>query len=415
MIDLNGNAGKIRILIVAFSDSIHTSRWISQLDHDKYELFLFPSVPFKETHSLIRGITIYQIQKSSNDHDKSVTVKSSSSIYRLSEKIIGTSLTQKIAKRLFVKKLQEMALMRTIKRIKPGIVHTMETQESGYQVVKIKHRLDDFKWIHSTWGIDLHYFQTFPKHQKILTKLFSQIHTYIAEGDRDVKIARNLGYHGKAIVIPSVGGSLNFALFDSIGGRGKPSSRKMIILKGYEGHERLASAALMALRKIKEMLKDYEIIVYSCSEKLLPLVNEIRSENEFDLKIKGHIKYEDLLDLTIQSRISITNNLSDGVPNTMLEAMALGAFPIQSNTAITDGWIKDGKNGLLTVPTDQENIAAAIAKALRDDQMVDEAADYNYKLIRERLNIDTIKNQINSIYGTFSVSPGHEESVEFAL
>jgi glycosyltransferase involved in cell wall biosynthesis len=150
------------------------------------------------------------------------------------------------------------------------------------------------------------------------------------------------------------------------------------------------------------MLTGYEVIVYSCSSKLLPIISDIQRQNEFQISYYADMAHDDLLEKTCSARISITNNLSDGVPNTMLEAMALGAFPIQSNTAITEGWIEDGKNGLLTNPRDINQIAEAISKALTDDRLVDDAAVLNGRLVREKLNFNTIKTQIEDLYKTAS-------------
>ncbi len=82
----------------------------------------------------------------------------------------------------------------------------------------------------------------------------------------------------------------------------------------------------------------------------------------------------------------------------MLEAMAFGSFPIQSNTAITEGWIDDGLNGILTVPTDENNIADAITRALSEDLLVDKAATHNKILVRRKLDGEMIGKQIDSIY-----------------
>jgi hypothetical protein len=288
--------------------------------------------------------------------------------------------------------------------LQPDIIHSMETQQGGYLVSKVIHSYKKTDWIHSTWGIDFQYFLEYPEHEEQLKTLLSQIQILIAEGDRDVKIARGLGFRKEAVIIPSVGGSPDFELFDILDTANPPSSRRNIILKGYEGYGRSASAALKAMRRIKPLLKGYEVIIYSCSKELMPLVEEIQNGNEFKLKVVDDLQYQDILLMTAGSRISITNNFYDGVPNTMLEAMAFGTFPIQSNTAITEGWIEDGVNGILTIPGDENNIAEAIKKALSDDQLIDKAADINRALVRKKLNGEMIKSEMDRIYSSLGRS-----------
>ena len=40
----------------------------------------------------------------------------------------------------------------------------------------------------------------------------------------------------------------------------------------------------------------------------------------------------------------------DGRPNSMLEAMAMGSLPIQSDTACIEGWLEDGQNAFVVPP-----------------------------------------------------------------
>lgn len=383
-------------MIVAFSDSIHTARWVAQLDRTKYDIHLFPSVPFRQIYPQLKHITIWQWKRKADDKEKGLVYRNPSPIYRILEKGIGGLLMKKMA--ALIKQWQPISLNRTIRLLRPDIVHSMETQKAGYLVSNILKHNSRLKWVHSTWGVDLHYFQSFPDHKVKLEQMMPRINILISEGIRDINLARDLGYQGKYFVIPSVGGSMDFDYLDSLDMGIIPSQRRKIILKGYEGDERLASNSLKALRLIKDMLQGYEVIIHSCNENLLPAVKEVQSGNEFVLKTLAHIEYGELLRLTSESRISITNNLSDGVPNTMLEAMAFGTFPIQSNTAITEGWIENGKNGLLTDPLQVEQIAGAIKCALQDDELVNLAAQINRRLVRSELNREKIQKEVEKIY-----------------
>jgi glycosyltransferase involved in cell wall biosynthesis len=105
-----------------------------------------------------------------------------------------------------------------------------------------------------------------------------------------------------------------------------------------------------------------------------------------------------MLDLNKIARISITTNLSDGLPNSFLEAMIYGAFPIQSNTSNANEWIQVGVSGFLVPPNDPEIIEKAIRIALTDDNLVDNAALINHKLAKQKLDYKTIQNKAISIY-----------------
>lgn len=68
-----------------------------------------------------------------------------------------------------------------------------------------------------------------------------------------------------------------------------------------------------------------------------------------------------------QSIVYIGNNISDGIPNTVLEAMIMGAFPIQSNPGgATAEIIEEGNNGfLIHNPEDIEEIKKLILKRFK--------------------------------------------------
>jgi glycosyltransferase involved in cell wall biosynthesis len=83
---------------------------------------------------------------------------------------------------------------------------------------------------------------------------------------------------------------------------------------------------------------------------------------------------------------SVVTSLSDhdGTPNSMLEAMACGLFPVAGGIESVREWIDDGVNGLLCDPGSPEEAAGAILRALRDDDLRRAAAAHNRRLIADR-------------------------------
>ena len=76
----------------------------------------------------------------------------------------------------------------------------------------------------------------------------------------------------------------------------------------------------------------------------------------------------------------------------------MGSFPIQSNTAAVDEWIEDGVTGMIVPPEDPEIIEKVIRKALSDDEMVDRAAEANWRTVTERLDYDRVKEIAIGMY-----------------
>jgi glycosyltransferase involved in cell wall biosynthesis len=105
-----------------------------------------------------------------------------------------------------------------------------------------------------------------------------------------------------------------------------------------------------------------------------------------------------MLRLHGQARIHIGLAISDGIAITSLEAMVMGAFPIQSCTACADEWIVDGETGFIVPPEDPKIVAAAIRRAVSDDVLVDRAAELNAKVAQERLDQSIIRPKVIAMY-----------------
>jgi glycosyltransferase involved in cell wall biosynthesis len=99
-----------------------------------------------------------------------------------------------------------------------------------------------------------------------------------------------------------------------------------------------------------------------------------------------------------RARISIGLSISDAISTSFLEAMVMGAFPIQSWTSCADEWVEDGRTGLLVPPDDPDAVEAAIRKVLTDDGMVDRAMESNLGVAALRLDRERIRPLAVGIY-----------------
>ena len=63
------------------------------------------------------------------------------------------------------------------------------------------------------------------------------------------------------------------------------------------------------------------------------------------------------------SRVSVSLSEHDGTPNTLLEAMACGTFPIVGDVASMQEWIRDGTNGIVVSARDATGVTEALIRA----------------------------------------------------
>jgi len=387
----------MKILFVAFPFSIHTARWIRQLEHTGWEIHLFPSMDFHPLHSSITGITYYQ--PSGYEFSKIPGNKYIADIVSripFKRKNFVRKLSSGFSRSIGMNKSSAAKLSAVIKKIKPDIIHSLETQHAGYLVKESRDLIKgDFPvWIHSNWGIDLHFFGRLKSHQVRIKETLNAIDILIVEGKRDEVLAADFGFKGTIQTFSSVGGGFVKPPIDIT----PPSLRRKILIKGSEDIVRRGLVALRAVERCADMLSGYEIILYSANEITAAAAELSALRSGLQITVSISVSHEEMLRLNSQAKLSICVNVSDGLPNAMLEAMMMGAFPIQSETSLAGEWIEHGRNGMLVPPEDPDIIEKAIRESLGNDEMVDTAVSVNRKLIMDRLDYNQVRERVIEMY-----------------
>lgn len=345
-------------------DSIHVARWIAQFDASEVEFTLFPSTPNRRVHAMIKDMM------AKNGNIKIVPFGG-----RLSIPLWGMDL-------IFSDYVRGCLLRGILKRDQPDFVHALELQHGGYIASRA---LEDSSlktpFIATNYGSDIYWFQQFPKHLAKIKKLLARADRYSAECNRDVELAKKYGFTGEVMpVFPNAGGFSQEQLSRTLI---PTAERKVIAIKGYEGWVGRASVAVEALYSLTNELADYKIIFYSCNAKTIRLVKKLKRKTGLNIEWhgKGELSHTQMLDLFASARIYIGISLSDGISTSLLEAMAMGAFPMQTNTACVDDWFDNEIGGLSFSPEKSDRIISSLLQALRSDLMVNSARAINFHRI----------------------------------
>jgi glycosyltransferase involved in cell wall biosynthesis len=99
-----------------------------------------------------------------------------------------------------------------------------------------------------------------------------------------------------------------------------------------------------------------------------------------------------------RAEISVSPSTHDGTPNTLLEAMACGCFPIAGDLESVREWLVRGETGLIIDPADDEGLAWAMLRALEDEDMRATAARRNRQVIRQRADYAACMRQAEAFY-----------------
>jgi glycosyltransferase involved in cell wall biosynthesis len=102
------------------------------------------------------------------------------------------------------------------------------------------------------------------------------------------------------------------------------------------------------------------------------------------VRLLPKLTLEEMAMLYRMSTVFVSPSEHDGTPNTFLEAISCGCFPVVGNIESLQEWITDGENGLLIDPDDPLELARATSRALKDRGLRRKAVGINQTLIAER-------------------------------
>ncbi len=383
----------MRILFVAMPESIHTARWLSHIDNQAWKLYLFPSC-WGRLHPTVNRITFFSfslrsLKQGENVHDIWFTAI----LYYL-DSFISIVLGRPFS--FFT----EQSLVWIIRILKPDIIHSLEIQHAGYLTLRARNIIGkNFpSWIATNWGSDIYLFGKLPEHQQLIRDVMQSCDYYSCECERDVQLGREMGFQGKVLpVLPNAGG-VHIEHEMKFRQPGPISDRKIVILKGYQNWAGRALVAFQAFRLCQDALQGYTVVVYSANEDVKIAAQLFTNETGIAVDVIQSASHEEILELFGKSRVYIGLSISDGISTSLLEAMVMGTFPIQSCTACADEWIEDGKSGFIVPPEEPNVIAVAIRKALTNDILVNRAADMNAETVAERLDYSIIQARVIKIY-----------------
>jgi hypothetical protein len=357
--------------------SIHVIRWIENLKDTDYELYWFDILDRGKIDTLDSVYQFTNWKKRKKKHIKGE--------YFLSKKI--PSLYNTILP--FLEVTINEALQKIILEIQPEIIHSFEMQSCSYPILRTIKKFPNIKWIYSCWGSDLYYYQNFKDHALQIKAVLKRVDVLLTDCERDYVIAQELGFKNHFLgIIP---GGAGFKINELEPYKLPISERKLILVKGYEHNFGRALNVIKALKDLQSIISGYEIIVFGAHES----VKKYIQDNKLNFKVydRHELSHLDILELMGKSLLYIGNSTSDGMPNTLLEAIVMGAFPMQSNPGgVTAEIIKHKLNGLLIEnPEDINELKKLITYFLDNKNISVQAQELNFNLSQDKF--DYVKNK----------------------
>lgn len=354
----------MRILIVGMADSVHLAKWLRQFKGSSHKFEVVSSSPHRRIHPILQELM------SQGDQYK---------IHWLSRL---ASLPLWLADRVFGDWLRGALLAWRSSQFQPELVHVLEFQNGGYSFLRARSLTKAIRvpLLLTPYGSDIYWFQNFPKHLAKIKKLLGFASGISSECKRDEALATKYGFAGKfAPRIPASGGmKLDADLRDT-------GPRERIAIKGYQNKWGQALTALACVEEMSQELLDYEITLFSCNKVTIQAARKLAQRTGLTVTAygKGALKNEQVHELLSESVALVSLSTSDGVPASMLEAMANGAIPIQSDTSCCEEYLVNGIGGFLVRWDDKEQIKEKLRYILTDSNFRTSAAKANFAKLKE--------------------------------
>ena len=287
-----------------------------------------------------------------------------------------------------------------IQEFKPDVVHSFEMRLAGLPILEVMRKYPRIPFIYSSWGSDLFYYLQLGIARSTVNSFLERVDYLITDCKRDYSIAIESGYKNLFLgVYPGNGG----IAIDTTKIK-YSQERDTIIIKGYDDGVGLASKVIEGLQLVPiDLIKNFKIVVYSADDSIINLLKSAYSFKGLPIRIirrGAFISNHELLEIMGQSVLHIGNSISDGMPNALLEAMGMGAFPIQSNPGkVSEEVITHGVNGfLIENPLDSFEIANWIEKAIVNKELRAFAQNHNVDFVNKNYNRENLKQSIVQLY-----------------
>ena len=372
----------MKILLVSMP-SIHVVRWIENLKDSDIDLYWFDVLGKGElaTEVKLTQITGWKKRKISYIKGEHYLSKKFSKIYKKIQPFLEVTTSE--------------AFRNCILNIQPDIVHSFEMQSCSYPLLTTMKDFSNIKWIYSCWGSDLFFYSKIVSHKAKIKSILNRVDYLITDCKRDFEIAKKEGFKGEFLgVIP---GGTGFKI-EELKDRNSLKQRKVILVKGYEHRFGRGLNVVKAIHKLEREMQDFKVIVFGAH----PIVIDYIKKNALPYIVYGRhgLSHGDLLRIMGKTLVYVGNSISDGMPNTLLEAIVMGAFPIQSNPGnVTAEIIDNQKNGLLiSNPEDIDEIKNLISFAINNKEMIDNAITINQIFANENLDFFDNQQKIINLY-----------------
>jgi len=275
-----------------------------------------------------------------------------------------------------------------VDEIQPDLIHALRIPFEGMLAVVTPPQVP---LIVSIWGNDLtlHARGSFLMASQT-RRVLRRADGLLADANRDIRLGREWGFSSQkpTLVVPGAGGirleetgagSRSAALLEEL-----PDGPIVVNPRG----QRPGSLRQdVFFQSIPRVLEKFPGALFVCPW----LAGDAEAERWVaglgigaNTKLWPHLGQAQLWGLFKKAQVFVSPSVHDGTPNSLLEAMACGCFPVVGNIESMQEWIQNGVNGLLVDAASPRALAEGMIAALENPALRNAAKNKNAHLIVER-------------------------------
>lgn len=293
-----------------------------------------------------------------------------------------------------------------VARVGPDLVHAMRVPFEGLLAAEALRPVETPLLI-SIWGNDFTFHaDRFPLVAWMTRRAMKRADALNTECRFNLRLARTLGFSPKKpwTALPG-GGGIRPDLFGPVAdhkplpaGWEIPRGATVVLNpRGYQRHVR-NDTFLRSIPSISAARPDTVFVAVGMEADRTAQRWVRRLGIEPIVRLLPRVSQEEMARLFRLADITVSPSEHDGTPNTLLEGMASGAFPVAGDIEPIREWIEHGVNGLLCDPSSPESLAKAVVDALENTELRRQARVRNHELVAQRADYNKVMASAEEFY-----------------
>jgi glycosyltransferase involved in cell wall biosynthesis len=291
-------------------------------------------------------------------------------------------------------------LRTAIERVKPDLIHAMRIPYEGMLAADA---YNGIQLLVSVWGNDFTLHAPSTQLMRYYTRWTMQVANALhADCQRDIRLAQEWGFPAKrpTLVMPGSGGIRTEIFFPPEKLVDEPVVINPRGVRAYMRNDVFFKAIPLVLSEIPDAR-------FLCAS----MAGNAQAQKWIEgldigqsVELLSPMPHAQMADVYRRAAVLVSPSVHDGTPNTLLEGMACGCFPVAGDLESIREWITDGENGLLTDATDPVRLAKSIINALNYKELRNSASKQNNRIIKERAEYNACMKLAGSFYERLKTS-----------